>query len=166
MVVDEFARHLKSSAFTKKFGAEFAKATLQETNLLLIKPMEFMNNSGQALRRFLTFFKVEPSDVIVVHDEIDLPHGKLRVKDGGGHGGHNGLRSIFAELGSKEFQRIRVGVGKSTDPESNQSVADYVLAPFSNEATPSLPQIIKTATEALESLIQKGATVTMNQFNA
>ena len=110
MVIDEFAKRLKSDVFSKKFGAEFAKATLEDTQLLLIKPMEFMNNSGQALRRFSTFFKAEPSSVVVVHDEIDLPYGKLRVKSGGGHGGHNGLRSIFAELGSKEFDRIRVGV--------------------------------------------------------
>ena len=108
----------------KKFHGEAARVTMGGRDIWLLKPMTFMNRSGLAVVSLAAFFKIAPQSILVVHDEIDLRPGIARLKSGGGHGGHNGLRDIVAHLGTKEFQRLRIGVGH---PGSKRLVVDYVL---------------------------------------
>ena len=131
-----------------------------ETTLLL--PQTFMNLSGASVGSACKSLGIGPGDLIVVHDEIDLPFGALRFKVGGGHGGHNGLRSICGVLGSADFMRLRVGVGR---PQQGSDVADYVLKPFSARERRDLDQVLSAATEALQTLFARGSAAAMNEFN-
>ena len=124
MVVDELARRWNAAGWREKFGGEIAQAK----DVLMLKPQEYMNVSGQAVQRTQAFYKIEPSQTIVVHDEIDLPFGKIRVKVGGGHGGHNGLRSIIQMTGDA-FVRVRCGLGKPLG--GKEKVTGHVLGGFS-----------------------------------
>ncbi|NOR55386.1 MAG: aminoacyl-tRNA hydrolase [Sulfurovum sp.] len=120
----------------------------RSTQTLFLKPTTFMNLSGKSVQPVKNFFKVELEDVIVIHDDIDLPFGAVRFKRGGGHGGHNGLKSLDANI-TKEYIRVRVGVGK---PEHKSQVADYVLHGFSDEEQKSLTKLIEHVTKACEAL--------------
>lgn len=130
----------------KKFNSITGKGRIAGTEAVLLIPQTYMNNSGQAVASAVSFYKLEPADIIVLHDEIEMPFGEVRVKDGGGHRGHNGLRSIMQHIDSGEFHRIRIGVGR---PESEHiTVADHVLGKFSGQETSQLQEIYEK-TEAL-----------------
>jgi len=122
-----------------------------------------MNVSGDAVQRVRAFYKIEPTDTIVVHDEIDLPFGKLRVKVAGGHGGHNGLRSIIGN-GGDGFLRVRCGVGKPAGA-GKERVSGHVLGGFSKAEQEELPFLIGGAADAVELILDKGATIAMNKVN-
>jgi len=130
-----------------------------ETTLLL--PQTFMNLSGASVGSACKSLGVVPGDLIVVHDEIDLPFGRLRVKLGGGHGGHNGIRSIAAVLGDQDFPRLRIGIGRPSGGE----VSDFVLSRFSAEERAQLPQVLDVAAEAVTTILTHGVQVAMNDFN-
>src|SRR3954454_9460214 len=132
MVVDELLRRSPGPTPSPraKFGAEIAEAAVAGEKVLLCKPMEFMNVSGQAVARTAQFWKALPEQTVVVHDELDVPFGRLKLGIGGGHGGHNGLRSILADWGTPEFCRVRVGIGR---PPAGQDAAGYVLANFTRD---------------------------------
>jgi PTH1 family peptidyl-tRNA hydrolase len=159
MVIDELARRWKVAGWRDKFGGEVAQA---EGNVVL-KPQEYMNVSGQAVQRAQAFYKIEPEDTIIVHDEIDLPFGKLRVKVGGGHGGHNGLRSIIQNT-HDGFLRVRCGVGKPNGGKDR--VTGHVLGGFSKSEQEELPFLIGGAADAVELIMKQGATIAMNRVNA
>lgn len=131
-----------------------------ETTLLL--PQTFMNLSGASVGSACKSLGIGPGDLIVVHDEIDLPFGALRIKVGGGHGGHNGLRSICGVLGSGDFLRLRIGVGR---PPQGGDVSGYVLNPFSAQQRCDLESFLEGAALALETLLGKGSAAAMNEFN-
>lgn len=114
---------------SSQFQAEFASFVLSGHKLLLLKPMTFMNRSGLSVSRAVRFYKIEPESLLVVHDELDLPWQVIRLKQDGGHAGHNGLRDIIGHLGAKNFYRLRIGIGR---PVLGRSVAEYVLSPFVN----------------------------------
>jgi PTH1 family peptidyl-tRNA hydrolase len=120
-------------------------------NLFFLKPTTYMNHSGQSVLAVKQFFKIELEDIVVIHDDIDLPFGAVRFKQGGGHGGHNGLRSIDTMMG-KEYYRVRMGVGK---PEYKSQVVDYVLHDFSLEESKYLDDLIHHTTQACRALIEK-----------
>lgn len=166
MVVDELCRRwgVAGSAFKAKFGSEIASADVSPGGIrvYLQKPMEYMNVSGQAVQRAAAFFQVEPANLVVIHDEIDLAFGKLRVKAGGGHGGHNGLRSISQALGA-DYLRLRCGIGKPDG--GKEKVTGHVLSPFSKAEQAELPFLIGRAADAAEAILQRGITFAMNQFN-
>jgi PTH1 family peptidyl-tRNA hydrolase len=126
MAVDAIAARHRFTPFRAKFQAQLSEGSLAGRPVLLLKPMTFMNVSGQAVLAASTFFKIPPGDVIVFHDEIDLAAGKVRVKTGGGHAGHNGLRSLHAHIGP-DYGRVRIGVGR---PGSKHEVVDHVLDDF------------------------------------
>jgi PTH1 family peptidyl-tRNA hydrolase len=130
--------------------------------LMVLLPQTYMNRSGIAVTSACRAGKIGIADVIVVHDDIDLPFGGLRIKLGGGHGGHNGLRSIVNLLGAREFVRVRVGVGRPVEP---MDVADYVLRPFSAEERSRLDSVLENSVKALEVLLHQGAQQAMNEFN-
>ena len=124
--------------------------------------MEYMNVSGQAVARVAGFWKVPVADVVVVHDELDLPFGRLKLGAGGGHGGHNGVRSMLADLGEASFARVRVGVGR---PKPGHDPANYLLSDFSRAEEKELPDLIGTAADAVEAILEGGLTAAMNKFN-
>jgi PTH1 family peptidyl-tRNA hydrolase len=158
MAADELARRWHMNSWKSKFGGEVA----QKDQTVLLKPQEYMNVSGAAVQRTAAFYKIEANQIIVLHDEIDLPFGKLRVKVGGGHGGHNGLRSILAQMG-ESFLRVRCGVGK---PEGGKErVTGHVLGGFSKSEQTELPFLVGGAADAVDLILQKGPIAAMNQVN-
>jgi PTH1 family peptidyl-tRNA hydrolase len=162
MIVDELLRRSGAGTPRLRMGAELAEATLGRTKVILCKPMDFMNTSGFPLRRVGAFWKIPPEQTVVVHDDMDLDFGRLKLADGGGTGGHNGLRSIVAELGTEGFPRVRVGIGR---PPPAWEGADYVLADFSQEERRALPNLLEEAASATQAIITDGLVTAMNRFN-
>jgi len=162
MVVDELARRTRAESFRGKFGADLTTSEVGGERCVLLKPQEYMNVSGRAVQRTAAFYQVEPKEVVVVHDEVDLPLGTLRIKVGGGHAGHNGLRSIVQDLGSAEFVRVRCGVGR---PAGSRPVADFVLDDFSRAEDEEAKILIQEAADAVEEIVQRGALLTMIKVN-
>jgi peptidyl-tRNA hydrolase, PTH1 family len=162
MVADELARRGRAGAPRAKFGAEIAEATISGNRILLCKPQEYMNVSGQAVARVAGFWKVPVSDTIVVHDELDLPYERMKLGAGGGPGGHNGLKSIISALGDPGFARVRIGIGR---PAPGRDPADWVLSDFSRAEAAVLPELIVRAADAVEAIIKDGLTTAMNRFN-
>lgn len=162
-VVDKFAERHRVQGFRARFEAEFAQVDLASERIYLLKPMTYMNCSGHSVRAALTFYKLAPADVVVVHDELDLELGDLRLKVGGGEAGHNGLRSISEQLGTNEYARVRCGIGRS--PGGASTGADYVLDGFSLADQPLVEQLIERAVEAIRHVIERGMSSAMNVTN-
>ncbi len=162
-VVDKFAERNRVLGFRSRFEAEFAQLDLAGERVYLLKPMTFMNCSGHSVRSALAFYKLEPADVLVVHDELDLELGDLRLKIGGGEAGHNGLRSISEQLGTNEYGRIRCGIGRA--PGGASTAADYVLDGFSLADQPLVESLIDRAVEAIRHVIERGTSSAMNVTN-
>ena len=163
MVVDALGARAGGSSPRAKFGAELSEVSLAGQRVVLCKPMEFMNVSGQAGARVAGFWKIPVADMVVVHDELDLPFGRIKLGTGGGHGGHNGVRSMLADLGDPGFVRVRVGVGRPAP--GRQDPADYLLSDFSRAEAKELPALIDTAADAVEAIVKSGVTAAMNKFN-
>jgi PTH1 family peptidyl-tRNA hydrolase len=161
MVVDELARR-HGGSFRSKFSGRLAEIRLGESRIALLEPETYMNESGRSISAGARFFKVDPVDVLVVHDDVDLEVGRMQARLGGGLAGHNGLRSIAQALGTQEFLRLRIGVGRPGRGD-RRPVADYVLSPFSPED--DVDAIVASAADAVESLISEGLAVTQQQFN-
>jgi len=161
-VVAELAARAKAPPMREKFGAELAEGTLRGQRVLLCKPMEFMNASGQPVARVAKFWKIAPESTVVVHDDLDLPFGRLKLGAGGGHGGNNGVRSLLADLGTPDFLRVRFGIGR---PAPGGDAANYVLADFSRAEQKDLPDLRMQAADAVEEILASGLTAAMNRFN-
>jgi peptidyl-tRNA hydrolase, PTH1 family len=161
LVADELARRVGGS-FRSKFSGQLAEVRLDDLRLALLKPETYMNESGRSLGAAARFFKVAPVDLIVVHDDVDLEEGRLQVRLGGGLAGHNGLRSIAQALGTPEFQRVRIGVGRPGrgDP---RPVADYVLSDFGPET--DVDGLVGRAADAVETLARDGLDEAQRRFN-
>lgn len=178
-VVDELVRRWNLGPYRSKFGGEVTSGLLRRHKVLALKPMEFMNLSGYAVQRAAGFHDVEPERIVVIHDEIDLDFGRLKLKKGGGHGGHNGLRSITTQLGSSAFLRVRCGVGKpgpvpgaSAQPNAggnaaggDRRVAGYVLSDFPAEQQAEAQRLTDRAADAAEAIVEHGIGIAMNEFN-
>lgn len=161
MVVDELARR-NDVSFKSKFSGRLGEARIGEHRIALLKPETYMNDSGRSIAGAVRFFKVPLHAVLVVHDEVDLEQGRLQARAGGGLAGHNGLRSTARALGSPEFLRLRVGVGRPGrgDP---RDVADYVLAPF--EPHDDRDALVGRAAEAVEVIVREGLDEAQRRFN-
>jgi peptidyl-tRNA hydrolase, PTH1 family len=161
MVADELARRLGGS-WRAKFSGDLAEVRLDGLRLALLKPQTFMNESGRSVGAAARFFKVEPDDLLVVHDEVDLEPGRLQARLGGGLAGHNGLRSVAQHLGTPEFGRLRIGVGRPErgDP---RPVADFVLSEFSPEL--DVDSLVARAADAVETVATEGLEEAQNRFN-
>lgn len=161
MVLDRFA-HLNGIQLARKsFGGLYGEGDFKGSRLLLLKPQAYMNLSGRAVAEALRFHKLEPADIIVIHDDLDIPFGQIKLKADGGHGGHNGLRSLHQELGGGGYSRLRVGIGRPLHGD----MADYVLTNFGKEELASLPRFIDAAVDALELMIAEGLPKTMSLYN-
>ena len=146
----------------KGFQAFYGQGTVHGLQSTLLLPQTFMNLSGVSVKAAWQSLGVAPGDVIIVHDDIDLPFGTLRVKVGGGHGGHNGLRSLHQVLGHGDYVRLRLGVGR---PPAGGDVAGYVLNPFSAAERKLLDRVLDTAADALETILRDGPEQAMNEYN-
>ena len=164
MAVDEIVRRHGLGAFRAKFQGELAEGKIGIQKVLALKPMTFMNESGQAVAKLVHRHGIDdPARIVIVHDELDLPVGELRVKSGGGLAGHNGLRSITAHLKTQDYLRVRIGVGK---PPGRQSGADHVLRrPGAAEAT-ELEIVAQEAADAVEVILAEGVAEAMSRFNS
>lgn len=152
MALDELATRFHASWNKGKWNALCATTTIQNISVVLIKPQTFMNLSGQSVQPALVHYKLKPENLLVVHDEIDLEFGDLKIKEGGGHRGHNGLRDIKARLGGGDFDRIRFGVGRP--PNEHMSVADYVLGRFTPEQKKALPDLLEKTISMIEDCVK------------
>jgi peptidyl-tRNA hydrolase, PTH1 family len=161
MVVDELARRYEGS-FKGKFKGRLADVRVGGEKLALLKPETYMNESGAAIQAAAAFYKLAPAQVLVIHDDVDLETARLQARQGGGLAGHNGLRSIAQRLGSQEFLRLRVGVGRPGrgDP---RPVADYVLSAFAPED--DVEAIVGRAADAVETIARDGLDETQRRFN-
>jgi len=174
LLVDEIAGEVEKAGsrvvWKDRFGAQAADVSWRGFRLLLIKPQKFMNLSGGPISEILGFVKLGSESLVVAHDEIDLPAGTLRVKQGGGDGGHNGLSSITECLGSN-YCRLRLGVGRPAgvgpdgSPRPTMEVADWVLTPFAKEEGPAISGLLSRAADALETLLKDGLKTAQNRFN-
>jgi len=162
MSVDEIARQASFPAFSKKFAAEIAEGQIGGEKVLLLKPQTFMNESGRSVGEAARFYKLEPSQIVVIHDELDLAPGKLRVKTGGGHGGHNGLKSIDAHLGTKDYRRVRLGIGH---PGRKEAVNPHVLGDFSKADREWLEPFLEAIARNVDSLVKGDDGLFMNKVS-
>ncbi|WP_029370689.1 aminoacyl-tRNA hydrolase [Mycobacterium sp. UM_WWY] len=164
MVADLLAGRM-GSAFKvhKKSGAEVATGRLGDRSVVLAKPRTYMNESGRQVGPLAKFYSISPADIVVIHDELDIDFGRIRLKLGGGEGGHNGLRSVAAALGTKDFQRVRVGVGR---PPGRQDPAAFVLDPFNAVERKEVPTICEQAADATELLLKVGLEPAQNTVHA
>src|ERR1700754_555447 len=143
----------------KKSGADVATGRLAGRSVVLAKPRVYMNESGRQVGPLAKFYSVAPADVIVIHDELDIDFGRIRLKAGGGVAGHNGLRSVASALGTNDFQRVRIGIGR---PPGNKSGASFVLSNFSKAERDEVPVICEQAADATELLIAHGVEAAQN----
>lgn len=170
MVADAVAARLRADDFREKFSARWTKGATRsavaggEEQVVVLQPQTFMNHSGQSVQPAAAFFKVAPANVLVVHDELDLPFGDVRLKAGGGHAGHNGLRSIIQHLGTPEFPRLRFGVGRPPAGFRGE-VADFVLAGFSGDEQARLDALIRAAVDAVLDVVDRGLQPAANRLN-
>jgi PTH1 family peptidyl-tRNA hydrolase len=147
----------------KRSGAEIVTGRLGHRPVVLAKPRTYMNESGRQVGPLAKFYSVMPADIIVIHDELDIDFGRIRLKLGGGEGGHNGLRSVANSLGTKNFQRVRIGIGR---PPGRKDPAAYVLETFAAAERPEIPAICEQAADATELLIEVGLETAQNQVHA
>lgn len=164
MVVDELAGRFGAGLTAHKAGAAVGTAHLVPggPKLILAKPTSYMNVSGRPVGALARFYSIRPEHVIVVHDELDIPFDTLRLKTGGGEGGHNGLKSISQVLGTKDYPRVRVGIGR---PPGRQPAADYVLRPFSASERELLPLHLDRAADAVVELVESGLEKAQQGFH-
>ena len=164
MVLDEVASRIGAGFKTHKTRAQVAEGRISigGPRVVLAKPMTFMNLSGGPVSALARFYGIDPARIIAVHDEIDIPFNTVRLKLGGGEGGHNGLRDISKALGTKDYLRVRVGVGR---PPGRMETADYVLKDFGTAEAKELPFLISDAADALEYLISDGLTAAQQKFH-
>ena len=164
LFVDQLARS-KGATFRPeaKFHGEVCKLHLGGHELWLLKPMTFMNRSGQAVAALARFYKIPPEAILVVHDELDIPAGQLRLKQGGGHGGHNGLRDIISQLGSRDFLRLRIGIDH---PGTAREVTNYVLGKASPDDRISIEAAIDEALHSLPQILDGDLQAAMNRLHS
>ncbi len=146
----------------RKFDAVYGKGTVKDKEVILAKPQSYMNRSGFPIQRLLAYFKISFKDMLVIHDDIDLTFGRIKIKVKGGHGGHNGVRSIMDACGNDEFTRVRVGIGRS---ENGASVSDYVLGRFKKSDEDRLDQIVDRSRDAVVTILCEGTREGMNRYN-
>ncbi|HEY98034.1 MAG TPA: aminoacyl-tRNA hydrolase [Dehalococcoidia bacterium] len=170
MCVNRFARDHKIR-FNKKQGlARIGTGEIDGEKVVLARPQTFMNESGEAVSRLVTKYKIGLSDLVVIHDDLDLPAGKLRLRRGRGSGGHKGIESIIAHLGKGDFYRVRVGIGRPDIPEDSdidkeQAIIDYVLTGFTREEKKIIDGVIPEVSRAILCLLTEGIEAAMNKYN-
>jgi PTH1 family peptidyl-tRNA hydrolase len=162
MVVDQISEAFSIALVKKKFDTIFGRGSIDGVSVLLVKPMAFMNRSGPQVQKIAGYYRILSEEMLIVHDDIDLAFGRIKIKEKGGDGGHKGVRSIIDAFGGGDFTRLRIGVGR---PEVGGNAADYVLGKFTLEEKKVLSQIITAAKDAVVTILCKGTKEGMNRFN-
>ena len=161
-VLDALCKKLDASDWREKFNALVAEARTNGEKILLAKPLTYMNNSGLAVGQIRDFYKLDCADIAVAHDDMDLSVGKVRIRAKGSSGGHNGIKSIIAALGSEEFARFRIGIGH---PAKNHVTNAHVLTPFNDEEREAILPAVEHIASAVECFIEHDINTAMNRFN-
>jgi len=162
LVVDKIATDSDIPLESRKFDSVFGRGYVENIEIVLAKPMAFMNRSGPPVQKLAHYYRIQCEDMLVIHDDIDLAYGRIKIKEKGGHGGHNGIRSIMEAFGSGDFVRLRIGVGRS---ENGDSVTGHVLGRFSSNQSQILDRIITGARDAAITILSQGTKAGMNLFN-
>jgi len=162
MTLEALAARWEIELSQKGFHSVYGKGGFAGRRVLLAQPRTYMNRSGLAVQEITSYFQIPTANIIVIHDDLDFPFGTIRLKLGGGHGGHRGMLSLLAELGTADFARLRIGIDK---PAQRDFVESYVLEAFPAQQRRDLPKLIESAARMVESFIEKGAAATMNRFH-
>jgi len=162
MFVDALAEKLGVTDWKDKFDAKIGETRIGVEKVLLVKPQTYMNESGQAIGPLMNFYKLDAEDLIVVHDDMDIPAGTIRIRKKGSAGGHNGIKSVLAHVGDEHFARVRIGIGR---PLPGWTVVNHVLAPFVPEDVPKIDEAIKYLVPAVECIVTDDVDKAMNQYN-
>jgi len=162
LVADGLARAFRVGFSTRKFGADIAEASAGGDRVWIMKPQTYMNHSGEAVGAAVRFWKIGLEDLVVAHDDLELEPFRVQVKIGGGHGGNNGVKSVNAHVGSPDYVRIRVGIGR---PPARVDPADYVLGRFGKSEAEEVELCVARAVEAARMVAELGAVKAMNEFN-
>jgi len=162
MVIDELLHRHQWTLNNTKFNGEYALEHFEGEKVILLKPQTFMNLSGESIRPLLDYYNIDIEDILVIYDDLDLATGRIRLRQKGGHGGHNGVRSTIDHLGTKSFNRLRIGIGRPLGP---MPVVDYVLGTFAKEQQDDVIIGVKQAADACEAFITQSFSEVMNRFN-
>lgn len=162
LVIDDIARRYSIPLSREKFNVIFGQGLIAGRSAILAKAQAYMNRSGPPVRQMADYFKIPSEDIVVIHDDIDLDFGRLKIKEKGGHGGHKGIKSLVDALGEDAFVRLRIGVGR---PENGSNVTDHVLGRFESNEKHLLDQIVERARDAVVTILCDGAKEGMNRFN-
>ncbi len=162
MVIDHIASSCSMEISKTKFNANYGTGIIAGKKIIIVKPMAFMNKSGYPVFSLAKYFKIETKHILIVHDDMDIDIGKLKIKKKGGDGGHKGLRSLIASLGSKEFCRLRFGIGRA---KLHYDAAGYVLGKFSPQEKPIVEKAVARSKEVIISIFSAGVDAAMNSFN-
>ncbi len=163
--VDLLAVRYHARVDRKRFQGCYGRIRMGDRPVLLVKPQTYMNRSGQCVRAFSDYYRVRPAAILVIHDDLDLDFGRIKVVARGGAGGHNGVRSIISHLGTREFARVRFGIGRPGDDQEGMPVERFVLARFSAHEQEVVRQRLETVCEAVELFVTRGAAYCMNRIN-
>lgn len=161
-VIDRIAKHLNIQVEKKEARSLIQSTFWEGKKVILVKPQTYMNLSGQAVMELLNFYHDQIEDLLIIHDDLDLPPGQLRFKNGGGTGGHNGLKSIVQYLNSPDFDRLKIGIGR---PGPHLDVKDHVLTTFSQEEKVEIEEVVEKSVEAVREWLAEGINSAMNKFN-
>ena len=162
MLVDALADRLNAPAWKEDFFSSVTEVRIGGEKIFLVKPLTYMNNSGEAIAPMLSYYKMTADDLTVVHDDMDIPAGMVRIRKKGSSGGHNGIKSIIAHVGGENFARVRIGVGR---PPAGWTVINHVLAPFLAEDAPKIREAISYLLPAVECIVTDGVELAMNRYN-
>lgn len=162
MLIDEIKKRFSLDQEKQKFSCAYTMQQIAGEKVLLVKPQTFMNLSGEGVRPLLDYYGVTPEETVVAYDDLDLPVGKIRLREKGGHGGHNGIKSLITHLGTKDFKRIRMGIGR---PADQTPIVNYVLQSFSKAEVAEISSVIEKAADACEMWLDNPFTDVMNKYN-
>ncbi|MFA9407242.1 MAG: aminoacyl-tRNA hydrolase [Candidatus Dadabacteria bacterium] len=162
LVVDELGKRVGIDIQKSKFQSLYGEGFLEGNKILLLKPQAYMNRSGGAVSSASDFYKIPPENIIVIHDEMDISLGRIMIKPGGGSAGNNGIKSIISSLGSKDFIRVRIGIGK---PNAKSDGANHVLSNFNKSESAMVEESIQTAADAVLEIMNNGLEKAMNKYN-
>ncbi|WP_027108008.1 aminoacyl-tRNA hydrolase [Lacticigenium naphthae] len=163
ITIDEFVHQHGIGLNKTKFESVYGEGFIGNEKVIIVKPQTFMNDSGRAVRSLMDYFDIEVSDLVIIYDDMDLPTGKIRLRQKGSAGGHNGIKSVIQHIGTQNFNRIRIGIGR---PLTNQSVVSHVLSPFLKNTHDEMLSSVKQSAEALTYWIDQHSFVdTMTKFN-
>ncbi|MDD6397798.1 MAG: aminoacyl-tRNA hydrolase [Selenomonadaceae bacterium] len=162
MFVDRMAERIGATGWKEKEKGMVAEGRVGAEKVLLVKPMTYMNNSGECVGPLMRWYKLGPEDVLVVHDDMDIPAGTIRIRKKGSAGGHNGIKSLIAHIGSEKFIRVRIGIGR---PLPGWTVINHVLEPFAAEDVPRIAEAIEYLQPAVDCIINEDVDMAMNRYN-